>query len=115
MTLPVGFYTETLDVKDVFYFIYSPVVTPTGDIGQQPGGLKFGYFVFDLAAYLNGEPLIDFHFAQPVTRTIPYDLVLLGDLRAETLTVLFWNGVIWTNDGITAVARDGVNHSITIM
>ena len=31
------------------------------------------------------------------------------------MTILFWNGVVWSDDGVTVVARDVVNHSITIV
>ena len=115
LDLPAGFYTGTLDVTDIFYFVYAQVVTPTGNTSQAPGGLKFGNFVFDLSAYVNGAPLTHLQFGMPVTLTITYDLALLGGLRAETLTLLYWDGVAWSAEGITVAARDPVNHTITVV
>ena len=75
--MPAGAFTGTVTEKDIFYLAYTPVVTPTGDINQPPSGLKFGSYVFDLGAYLNGQLLSPITFAQPLTLTFTYSPALL--------------------------------------
>jgi hypothetical protein len=104
----------TITPKDIFYLVYTELITPTGDVSQPPSGLKFGNFVFDLSAWLNDRLLSPITFAQPVTLTIPYNPALLNGLNESTLVVYYWNGTAWANDGITLLARDPVNHQLTI-
>ena len=113
--LPSGFFTGTVTEKDIFYLAYTAVTTATGDTTQPPSGLKFGNYVFDLTAYLNGRSLSPLTFAHPVTLTTIYDPALLGDLTQATLTVYYWNGTAWANDGISVVTRDTVNHRLTVL
>jgi hypothetical protein len=111
---PAGIYTGTLTDKDIFYLAYTPIITPTGDVGQEPGGFKFGNFVFDLDAYLNDRHLAGYVFPQPITLTIAYDPLLLGGLNEGTLVVYYWDGTTWAPDGITVLSRDTANHTVTI-
>ena len=113
--MPAGVFTGTVTDKDIFYLAYTPIVTPTGDINQPPSGLKFGNYVFDLGAYLNGQLLSPLTFAQPVTLTFTYSPALLSGLNEATLTVYYWNGTAWANDGITVIGRDLTNHTLTVV
>ena len=110
-----GAYNGTLGDKDIFYLAYTQVTTPTCDIHQQPGGLAFGNFVFDLTAYVNGAPFERFYFGQPVTLTVTYDPALLGEMDDELLTMLFWDGREWSDKGIQSIARDQTAHRLTVV
>lgn len=112
--MPAGFFTATVGPKDIFFLAYTPVVTPTEKTQNGPDGLKFGNFEFDLTTFLNNEPQHGVQYAVPVTITIAYDPALLGGQREDTLKVYHWAGTAWSMDGITVVARDVVNHAITI-
>ena len=136
---PAGIYTGTLQEKDVFFLAYTPIITPTGDVGIGAAGFKFSNLAFHLEAFLNGSRLLNFQFGQPVTLTIAYDPALLGGLGEDSLVVddrsgtawtshsppalrrsLFlvvyqWNGTAWTSDGITVVGHDTNNHTITLL
>jgi uncharacterized repeat protein (TIGR01451 family) len=114
VVLPSGSFTGTLGERDVFYLAYTAVVTPTGDTGQQLGGLRFGNLVFDLSAYLNGGQLAGYVFPQPVTVMITYDPALLFGLDAATLALLTWDGTTWTSDGIVFFGRDLGAHTLTV-
>jgi hypothetical protein len=107
---PVGVYTGTLTAKDLFYLVYTPMNTPTGDVNLAPAGLKFGNFVFRLDAYINDILLRDFHFAQPVTLTVDYEPALLAGLEPQTLTLLDWADGAWRSEGIAHLAHDTAGH-----
>ena len=109
-----GAFTGTVTAKEIFYLAYTPLITPTGDINQPPSGLEFGNFVFDLSVYLNGRLLSPVTFAQPVTLTFTYSAALLAGLNEATLTVYYWNGTAWANDGIVVIGRDPVNHTLIV-
>ncbi len=111
---PVDVYTGTLTAKDIFYLVYTPIITPTGDIHQEPGGFRFGSFIFDLNAYLNDQHLPGYVFPEPITLTITYDPALLGGLVESSLVVYYWNGTSWDDDGITLVSRNTTDHIVTI-
>ncbi|CAN5548035.1 hypothetical protein BH10CHL1_BH10CHL1_12300 [soil metagenome] len=108
--LPSGVYTTPLGEKDLFYLAYTQNPAPINDNTENselaPDGFRFGNVLFDLSAYLNATQLDHFHFTTPVTLTITYDPALLGLLEPETLTLLYWNGSSWADDGITVLARD---------
>ena len=114
ISLPPSVYTETLGVKDIFYLAYTPSMTTTDSMRTAPVGFRFGNVFFDLSAYLNDTRFDEFHFGVPVTLTITYDPALMDGLEVETLTLLYWNGTTWAADGITILARDAVNHRLTV-
>ncbi len=114
VVLPPGSFSGTLGERDVFYLAYTSVMTPTGDTGQQPGGLRFGNLVFDLSAYLNGGQLAGYVFPQPVTVVITYNPALIFGLDEATLALHYWNGTAWASDGITFVSRNLDTHTLTM-
>ncbi|MCX6043672.1 MAG: tandem-95 repeat protein [Chloroflexi bacterium] len=116
LTLPAGVYPENLTAKDIFYLAYTQSQTANNPTTIDPGlgNLQFGNLIFDLAAYANAGKLDHFNFASPVTLTITYDPALVGALQPETLTLLYWNGTMWTADGITVLNHNVVNHQLTV-
>ena len=112
--LPAGAYPDPLGPKDLFYLVFTPIITPTEHASQPPSGFVFAGFQFTLEAYLNNQHLDNFVFAQPVQVTFAYSLASLGDVREETLMPYFWNGNAWSMDGITVLARDLDNHTLTM-
>ena len=62
MELVGGFYTGTLTEQDIFTLVYTPILTPTGDTNQPPGGLMFGNYVFDLSAYVGSSIYLRFWY-----------------------------------------------------
>ena len=112
--LPTPVYTASIGTKDIFYLAYTQEIsaTKTDHLDESLGNFQFGNLVFDLAAYLNNSRLDDFHFANPVILRLTYIPMLLDNLRSEQLTLLYWNGTTWTNDGIIMMVYDEVNHQI---
>ena len=112
--LPGGFFTPTLENKDVLFLSYTPVVTPTGETASPPANLTFGNFEFDLTLFLNNEPQHGVQFAAPITVTINYSSTIVAGLNEETLGVYYWGGTSWNTAGITILDRDLLHHRITI-
>jgi hypothetical protein len=114
IALPAGVYTAPLGVKDLFYLAYTVHLTATESTQLAPAGFRFGNVLFDLSAYLNDTPFDHFHFAKPVTLTLTYDPALIETTELQTLTLLYWNGDAWVDDGITLLAHDIANHRLTV-
>jgi len=112
--LPANAVTATLGITDVFFLAYTPVVTPTEQSQQTPGGFQFGNLQFDLTAYLNDVPQHGLQFAHPVTLTIVYDPALMNGLDLTTLGLFYWNGTAWTRDGTEIISHDIPNATITV-
>ena len=75
---PAGVYTGVLAPTQIFFLSYTPIVTPTAHTLTPPGGFYFGGFEFELAAFLDDQPLRGLVFAQPLVLTIRYDPALLS-------------------------------------
>ena len=112
--MPAGSYPTPLGEKDIFYLVYTEVVTPTGDVNQPPGSFTWAGMVFHLSASVNGTDLGHFEFPQPVTLVITYDPALLGELSEWLLTPYYWNGTTWAKDGLSITHNDTTAHRITI-
>ena len=112
--LPGGFFTPTLENKDVLFLSYTQALTPTGETASPPGNLTFGNFEFDLTLFLNNEPQHGVQFAAPITVTINYSSTIVAGLKEETLGVYYWGGSSWNTAGITILDRDLLHHRITI-
>ena len=112
--MPAGSYPGPLGEKDIFYLVYTEVVTPTGDVNQPPGSFTWAGMVFHLSAFVNGTDLGHFEFPQPVTLVIAYDPALLGELSEQLLTPYYWNSTTWVNDGMSITHIDTTAHRITI-
>src|SRR5690606_16520007 len=100
--------------KDIFYLVYTVIMTPTGDVTQSPHALRFGNIVFDLSAFFNHNLLPGYRFPAPVTLELVYDPAMLGGLSESTLELFYWDGAAWSSDGIALLARDTANQKITI-
>jgi hypothetical protein len=98
-----------------FYLAYAAVTTPTGNTNDAPSGLKFGNYVFDFSAYLNDNKLHGVNFDPPITAIFTYDPSLLGNLVESTLTVAYWNGIAWSNDGVMIIVHDLAAHTLTVL
>lgn len=113
VTLPGGFYTETLQAGDVVFVRYTTILTPTAETRQPPAGLQFGNLLFDLAVYVNDQPLQDVNFMQPPIVTIAYDPAALG-VDPLSLQLLYWAGTQWRADGIAHLEHDVARALLTV-
>lgn len=112
--LPPSFYPGVVGEQDNLFLSFTSYYTPTENTNTPPTNLKFGNYEFDLTLYLNGVPQHGVQFAVPITLTIGYDPARLGDLAEVPLEVFAWDGAAWSKAGITVVARDLTNHTITL-
>ena len=118
LELPPGSYNGAaglLGPADIFYIAFKEVMTPTGQIAAPPGGLSFASKIFTLEAYFNQTRLDNYQFPQPVTFTVSYDPAALSNLTLETLQLFYWDADTqqWSQDGLTFVSHDRVNHTLT--
>ena len=112
--LPAGFFTGTVGPVDIFFLVYTPVVTPTEQSQTPPGSLHFGNFEFNLTAYLNDVAQHGIRFAQPIILTIHYNPALLEGLLPATLQVFTWDGEGWSTDGLAIISHDIPNGLLTL-
>ena len=118
LELPPGSYNGAaglLGPADIFYIAFKEVMTPTGQIAAPPGGLSVASKIFTLEAYFNQTRLDNYQFPQPVTFTVSYDPAALSNLTLETLQLFYWDADTqqWSQDGLTFVSHDRVNHTLT--
>jgi len=111
---PAGFFTDTLDPKDVLFISFTPVLTPTEETNNPPANLKFGNAEFALEVFLNNQLLTGQTFAVPLVVTINYDPAVLRSLKPETLGLWYWDGTAWNTDGVTIISNDVANHTLTV-
>ncbi len=111
---PAGVYTGVLAPTQIFFLSYTPIVTPTAHTLTPPGGFYFGGFEFELAAFLDDQPLHGLVFAQPLMLTIRYDPALLSSLEPATLGLFFWDGTGWSADGIAILSHDLATATLTV-
>lgn len=113
ISVPPGTYTGTLGATDLFYIAYTAIVTPTSNVTVPPtGGLQFGELLFTLDAFVNENRLDSYHFPEPLTLTLSY-AAAAGILNPHTLQLYYWTGDQWSMEGLTFVAIDEVNRTIT--
>jgi hypothetical protein len=111
LQLPSGAYSGTMGPEDIFYLIYTEVLSPTGDLTAAPAGLKFAGNVFTLDAFFNDNLLPGYVFPVPFTLVLTYDAALLGEIDEESLELRYWNvrDNSWSYDGLEFVAHDAAN------
>lgn len=113
VTLPTGFYTGALQAEDVLFVRYTTILTPTAETRQPPASLQFGNLLFDLAVYVNEQPLQGVNFAQPIVVTIAYDPARLG-VAPSSLQLLRWAGTHWSADGVASLNHDVASALLTV-
>ena len=119
LIMPPGAYNGTagpLGPRDVFYIVFTEIVTPAANVEVSPApALSFAGKVFTLDAFFNNLVLDNYVFPSPVEFTIAYDPTRLNGLAAETLQLFYWDVDTqqWSQDGLTFVSNDTVNHMIT--
>lgn len=120
ISLPPGSYNGSagpLGPNDIFYIAYTEILTPTASVTTPPAALNFAGHIFTLDAFFNTTKLADYVFPQPITVTVSYEPNEINDLDPATLQLYYWNTKavppVWTDDGLSLVARDTVAHTIT--
>jgi len=115
LQLPAGAYGGTLDSEDIFYLLYTEILTPTAEVSIPPSGFQFAGNIFTLEAFLNELNLPNFVFGEPITLTLSYDEALLGDMDESTLMLYYWDEdtQTWDQSGLTEVRRDLVANTVT--
>ncbi len=103
ITIPAGAVTDTTTL------IFSPVTAVT-----PPTNLTFANHAFTLNAYRNDNLLPNFTFEQPITTTIHYSTSDVIGIGEDTLSLLYWDGSAWADDGITVIEGDADNNVITV-
>jgi hypothetical protein len=119
LIVPPGAYNGVagpLGPRDVFYIAFTEIVTPAANVEVSPAPtLSFAGKVFTLDAFFNNIVLDNYVFPEPVEFTIAYDPTQINGLTPETLQLFYWdvNTQQWSQDGLTFVSNDTVNHTIT--
>jgi hypothetical protein len=113
--IPAGAHGGEMDPGDIFYIIYTEILSPTGNLTTPPAGLQFAGNVFTLEAFFNDQWLDGYTFEKPVTLVLSYDEALLGGLLENTLELRYWDAEsgTWSSEGIV-VTRDPVTNTITV-
>ncbi len=89
-------------VTEATTLVYTPVTTVTG----APGGFSFAGIAFELSAYRDNQLLPDFDFETGITITLHYTDDQIAGLDEATLALTYWDGALWTTDGITQVGQN---------
>ena len=116
LEIPPGAYPGALGAEDVFFLVYTQIVSPTANTTQPPANLMLGGQQFRLEAFVNNNPLPNLQFGAPVTLTLHYDPAIdIGGVLSETLSLWYWDEAAgaWSQSGLTLIQRDLVNHTIT--
>jgi CSLREA domain-containing protein len=77
-----------------------------------PAGFAFGNHAFELSAYVDHTLLSGLAFFKPVTITIHYSDADIAGLGEDELTLLYWNGAVWADDGIDVVERNPADNYV---
>jgi subtilisin-like proprotein convertase family protein len=114
--LGAGAYTGTLGAKDLFYLVYTQVLTPAGGAAAPPAGWQSAGQQFTLAGYQNAAALAQVRFGKPITLALHYDpLQNIGSVPPESLELWYWDAAAgqWSQAGLTLLLRDQANHILT--
>jgi hypothetical protein len=93
-------------VTDTTTLVYTPIQTSTA-----PSGFAFADHAFDLTAYRDGSPL-PLTFDPPITVTIHYTDTDITKLKEDTLGLRYWDGSVWSTDGITLAKRNSAQNYV---
>jgi len=115
LQLPAGAYGGTLDSEDIFYLLYTEILTPTAEVATPPSGFQFASNVFMLEAFFNNQNLPNYVFGEPITLILSYDEALLGDMDESTLMLYYWDEDTqrWDQSGLTEVNRNLIANTVT--
>lgn len=91
--------------------IFVPVTTAPE---TPPDTFSFAGYAFSIDAYQNDEYVPYLTLDQPVILTIEYDDNAIGEFDESMLTLTYWDGVQWTEQGITIVDRDQENNQLVV-
>ena len=107
-----------LGPNDIFYIVFTEIITPAANVETPPSPtLSFAGKVFTLDAFFNDIVLDNYVFPEPVTFTVAYDPTQINDLTPESLQLFYWDVDTqqWSQDGLTFVSRNTLNHTITYL
>ena len=122
--LPPGGLPITVAPTETLTIIFTPIITPTGNIaappdsplaqGGAPSPLRYVWtdLSFELELYLDEEPLQGMQFVKPLEVTILYPDELVAGLDESTLTPYYWTPDGWSQVGITVISRDPATNTI---
>ncbi len=96
--IPTGAVTYTQPITLAYALIEDAVGAPTG--------FASGNHAFELSAYLGHTPLFGLRFSPPITVTIHYSDADVAGMQEDALTLRYWDGSAWSDDGIGVVERD---------
>ncbi len=116
LTLPTGAYSGTLAVNDVFYIVFTEVITPGAHVAVSPGAnYQYAGRSFILQAYLNKQLLADYAFPKELTLSVSYDPARMSGLDEKTTLLYYWNEATgaWSESGLTRLAIDITAHTIS--
>jgi hypothetical protein len=90
------------------------ILTPRANVGEAHPTLSFAGQVFTIVAIQNDSPVPNFTFLTPVTLMVNYAEGDIERILEETVELLYWDGAVWTDDGIVSVSHDMVNNQLTV-
>ncbi|MBN1318164.1 MAG: hypothetical protein JXA42_21965 [Anaerolineales bacterium] len=101
--VPSGAVTETTEL------VYTTMADPV----SAPANMLFAGRAFDFSAYRDGVLVDDFSFETGITVTLHYTDDDVVGLDEDTLMLYYWTGSEWSTVGITRVAADPVNNTVS--
>ncbi len=115
LQLPAGTYSGPLSSEDIFYLLYTEILTPTTETSTPPSGFQFAGNTFTLEAFLNELKLPNLVFGEPITLTLSYDEALLENIDEATLMLYYWDeeSQSWEQSGLTEISRDLTANTVT--
>ncbi|MBX3010841.1 MAG: cadherin-like beta sandwich domain-containing protein [Caldilineaceae bacterium] len=117
LQLPPNTYTGVLNERDIFYLLYTEILTPTAEVMTPPNSLQFAGNIFTLEAFLNDLNLENFVFGEPIRLTLQYDEALLEEIEEASLVLYYWDTDTqsWEQSGLTEVGRDLEANTVTYL
>ncbi|MFN8443764.1 MAG: CotH kinase family protein [Caldilineaceae bacterium] len=116
LTVPAGSYSETLGATDVFYIVFTEIITPAANASVSPGdNLLYAGRAFMLEAYVNDRLLANQTFPAALTLSVFYDPADVSGLDEKTIAVYFWNEGThtWSEAGLTRLSVETTAHVVT--
>jgi hypothetical protein len=109
-SLPITILVPPGAIKSSFRLVLEPRLAVTN---PPPENFQFAGEAFNLQAFQGETSLPGLSFLVPVTVTIQVDSAKLpSQLAEETLQLFWWNGVDWSQKGVTS-ATNTIDHTLT--
>ncbi len=99
---PFTVLVPTGSLSEASSLIYEPTLTITHAL---PTGLLFAGQAFNLNLYQKGKLVSPVTFTTPLTLTLHYTAADVVGLNKNGLTLRYWNGLTWADDGLTIISR----------